>query len=83
MEMAQRVISEQLVSFLGLVFHISRPGETTINAQYTIDPTQNKGLNYQYDEVVRNKDERRRLDAGDCECCREVKEDQLYRSFPC
>jgi hypothetical protein len=29
-------------------------------------------LNYQYDQVVRNKDERRKLDAGDCECCHEV-----------
>jgi DNA repair protein endonuclease SAE2/CtIP C-terminus len=53
----------------------SRPGDTTINAQYTIDPDQNGGLNYQYDLVVRNKDERRRLDAGDCECCREVNTD--------
>jgi len=60
--------------FLPLVWssHVSRPGDTTINAQYIIDPTQNDGLNYQFDEVVRNKDERRRLDAGDCECCHEV-----------
>ncbi|KAF8806782.1 hypothetical protein BYT27DRAFT_7100717 [Phlegmacium glaucopus] len=49
-------------------------GDTTINAQYTIDPNQNEGLDYQYDLVVRNKDERRRLEAGDCECCREYYE---------
>ena len=55
------------------VLHIhSRAGDTTINAQYTINPNQNEGLNYQYDLVVRNRDERRRLEAGDCECCREV-----------
>ena len=61
--------------------HVSRPGDTTINAQYTIDPTQNKGLNYQYDEVVRNKDERRRLDGGDCECCHEVNGNKTFLSF--
>jgi hypothetical protein len=63
--------------------HVFRPGDTTINAQFTIDPTQNKGLNYQYDEVVRNKDERRRLDAGDCECCHEVNGDKSFPSSPC
>jgi hypothetical protein len=63
--------------------HVSRPGETTINALYTIDPTQNEGLNYQYDQVVRNKDERRRLDAGDCECCHEVNGDKSFPSFSC
>ena len=60
--------SNQWVFCLFLWFvlsHVSRPGETTINAQYTIDPTQNEGLNYQFDQVVRNRDERRRLDAGD------------------
>jgi len=73
MAKTQRVISAWFVSCLYPVFHIfSRPGDTTINAQYTIDPNQNGGLDYQYDLVVRNRDERRRLDAGDCECCREV-----------
>ena len=67
--------SNQCVIYFFLWFglsHVSRPGDTTINAQYTIDPNQNEGLNYQYDQVVRNKDERRRLDASDCECCHEV-----------
>ena len=68
----------KFASFFGLVFsHVSRPGDTTINAQYAIDPTQNEGLDYQYDHVVRNKDERRRLDAGDCECCHEVRREQV------
>ena len=62
---------------------VSRPGDTTINAQYTIDPIQNEGLNYQFDEVVRNRHERRRLDAGDCECCHEVNKDKSFSSFPC
>lgn len=62
--------------------HVFRLGETTINAQFTIDPTQNEGLNFQYDQVVRNRDERRRLDAGDCECCHEVNGDKSFPSFP-
>lgn len=73
-----------VVHFLFLIqsYHIfSRAGDTTINAQYTIDPNQNGGLNYQYDLVVRNRDERRRLDAGDCECCREVNADHSFTSF--
>lgn len=66
------------------VFHIiSRLGDTTINAQYTIDRDQNEGLNYQYDSVVRNRDERRRLEAGDCECCREVNTGCSFISFRC
>ncbi|KDR79382.1 hypothetical protein GALMADRAFT_243412 [Galerina marginata CBS 339.88] len=50
------------------------PKQSTINALYTIDPARNGGLAYQYDEVVRSKDERRKMDAGDCECCREYYE---------
>ncbi|KIM38589.1 hypothetical protein M413DRAFT_243905 [Hebeloma cylindrosporum] len=48
--------------------------QPTINAVYTIDPTQNGGVNYQYDEVVRRREDRRKMDAGDCECCREYYE---------
>ncbi|KAG6910336.1 hypothetical protein DXG01_011404 [Tephrocybe rancida] len=46
----------------------------TINAQFEIDPTRNGGMNFQYDEVVRGRDDRRRMDAGDCECCRDYYE---------
>ncbi|KAG6816605.1 hypothetical protein H0H87_004697 [Tephrocybe sp. NHM501043] len=46
----------------------------TINAQFEIDPARNGGLDFQYDEVVRNKEDRRRMDAGDCECCRDYYE---------
>ncbi|KAJ6627005.1 DNA repair protein endonuclease SAE2/CtIP C-terminus-domain-containing protein [Mycena sp. CBHHK59/15] len=42
----------------------------TINATYAIDPAQNGGLDFQYDEVVRGKEDRRRMEGGDCECCR-------------
>ncbi|KAF8154435.1 DNA repair protein endonuclease SAE2/CtIP C-terminus-domain-containing protein [Crassisporium funariophilum] len=52
----------------------NQPGDLSINAQYVINPAQNGGLDYQYDQVVRNRDERRKLDAGDCECCREYYE---------
>ncbi|KAJ3501210.1 hypothetical protein NLJ89_g9443 [Agrocybe chaxingu] len=46
--------------------------EKTINALYKVDPTQNGGKDYQHDAVVRDKNERRKMDADDCECCREV-----------
>ncbi|KAJ6573964.1 DNA repair protein endonuclease SAE2/CtIP C-terminus-domain-containing protein [Mycena vulgaris] len=49
-------------------------GSDTINAAYAIDPAQNGGLNFQYDAVVRGKDERRRMAGGDCECCRDYYE---------
>ena len=84
MEIAQRIIRTPFVSFFDPNLHIlTRPGDTTINAQYTIEPNQNGGVNYQYDLVVRNKNERRRLDAGDCECCREVSTELSFISFCC
>lgn len=43
-----------------------------MNAQYEIDPDQNGGLNFAFDEVVRRKDERRKLNAGTCDCCHDV-----------
>ncbi|KAF8876589.1 DNA repair protein endonuclease SAE2/CtIP C-terminus-domain-containing protein [Infundibulicybe gibba] len=46
----------------------------TINQLYEIDKSRNGGLDFQYDEVVRGKDDRRRMDAGDCECCRDYYE---------
>ncbi|KAJ7091097.1 DNA repair protein endonuclease SAE2/CtIP C-terminus-domain-containing protein [Mycena epipterygia] len=42
---------------------------TTINAEFAIDPARNGGRDFQYDEVVRGREDRRRLMAGDCECC--------------
>ncbi|EIW75951.1 hypothetical protein CONPUDRAFT_131453 [Coniophora puteana RWD-64-598 SS2] len=42
---------------------------TTINSAFTINPDANGGRAYAYDSVVRNRDERRHMDAGDCECC--------------
>ncbi|KAK0438793.1 DNA repair protein endonuclease SAE2/CtIP C-terminus-domain-containing protein, partial [Armillaria borealis] len=48
--------------------------EKTINETFAIDPKHNDGLDFQFDAVVRNKDERRKLHAGDCECCRDYYE---------
>jgi DNA endonuclease activator SAE2/CtIP C-terminus len=45
----------------------------TINGEFEIDRDKNSGLGFQYDAVVRDKDERRGLEAGDCECCRDVR----------
>ena len=45
---------------------------TSINAQYKVHSGRNGGIDFQYDAVVRNKEERRHLEAGDCECCRDV-----------
>ncbi|KAF8191271.1 DNA repair protein endonuclease SAE2/CtIP C-terminus-domain-containing protein [Pholiota molesta] len=48
--------------------------QPALNAIYAIDPNANGGLDYQYDEVVRNRDARRRMHGGDCECCRDYYE---------
>ncbi|KAF8491942.1 DNA repair protein endonuclease SAE2/CtIP C-terminus-domain-containing protein [Gautieria morchelliformis] len=42
----------------------------SLNGKFEIDPDKNDGLDFQYDGVVRDRDKRRRLEAGDCECCR-------------
>ncbi|KAL5534273.1 hypothetical protein ACEPAG_735 [Sanghuangporus baumii] len=42
-----------------------------INALYAIDTSKNNGVAFQYDEVVRGKKHRQRLEAGDCDCCKE------------
>ncbi|TFY79155.1 hypothetical protein EWM64_g4856 [Hericium alpestre] len=52
----------------------SDPGSTTINAQFEINPEANEGLAFQFDTVVRSKRDRHRMDAGDCECCRDYYE---------
>ncbi|KAF7319869.1 SAE2 domain-containing protein [Mycena kentingensis (nom. inval.)] len=49
-------------------------GDETINGNYAIDPTRNGGVNYQFAEVVRGKEDRRRLQGGDCEECRDYYE---------
>jgi len=54
-------------------------GNKTINAEFVIDPARNRGLDFQYDEVVRTKEDRRRMDAGDCECCRDVRVLSIFR----
>jgi hypothetical protein len=56
-----------------LYSHRYRDGNITINAQYEIDANHNNGLDFQYDAVVRNGRERKHLDGGDCECCRDVR----------
>jgi hypothetical protein len=60
---------------------ISSRGKNTINAQYMINPDTNKGVDYQFDEVVRNKRERQHMDATDCECCREASILRLLHIF--
>ncbi|KAI3608037.1 hypothetical protein WG66_005024 [Moniliophthora roreri] len=48
--------------------------EKTLNELYMIDPDRNEGLNHEFDEVVRGKESRKRLAAGDCEDCQEYYE---------
>ncbi|KAF4584900.1 hypothetical protein EYR40_001726 [Pleurotus pulmonarius] len=45
-----------------------------INTLFAIDPKRNGGLDFQFEEVVRNKEDRKKLHAGDCECCRDYYE---------
>ncbi|KAF5353691.1 hypothetical protein D9758_008664 [Tetrapyrgos nigripes] len=44
--------------------------DKTMNELYAINLERNEGLDYQYHEVVRGKEKRKRLDAGDCESCK-------------
>lgn len=55
--------------------------ETTINALYALDPANNGGNDFQYEEVVRDKQKRKHMHAGDCECCRDVSHPLV--SLPC
>nr|GAT46082.1 predicted protein [Mycena chlorophos] len=48
--------------------------DETINGSYAIDPARNGGVNFQFAGVVRGKEDRRRLQGGDCEECRDYYE---------
>ncbi|KAI0753341.1 DNA repair protein endonuclease SAE2/CtIP C-terminus-domain-containing protein [Daedaleopsis nitida] len=52
----------------------ARAGKETINAMYEINPERNHGVGFQYEEVVRDKNKRKHMHAGDCECCRDYYE---------
>ncbi|KAJ3812688.1 DNA repair protein endonuclease SAE2/CtIP C-terminus-domain-containing protein [Lentinula aff. lateritia] len=53
---------------------VSRNKNTAINGMYEINPARNAGLEYQYDEVVRGREKRKRLVGEDCDDCREYYE---------
>ncbi|KAL4074615.1 DNA repair protein endonuclease SAE2/CtIP C-terminus-domain-containing protein [Scleroderma yunnanense] len=43
----------------------------TINSRFSINKDHNRGLDFQYDTVVRDQEERRHMLGSDCECCHE------------
>ena len=51
-----------------------RPEEVTrsVADEFEIDPARNNGVAHKYHETVRNRDARRQMHGGDCECCRDV-----------
>lgn len=51
-----------------------RPEEVTrsVADEFEIDPARNNGVGHKYHETVRNREARRQMHGGDCECCREV-----------
>ena len=53
----------------------SRSGMDTINSRFSIRKDRNNGVDFQYDAVVRNRQERKHMLGSDCECCREVSGD--------
>ncbi|KAF8758548.1 DNA repair protein endonuclease SAE2/CtIP C-terminus [Rhizoctonia solani] len=52
----------------------SKPGDKTINSEFEINPIHNEGVAFQFDSVVRDKNERKKLTAGDCIACKEYYE---------
>lgn len=48
-------------------------GKTSLNSKYEINPDRNSGLNFAFDQTVRRKAERKKLDAGVCDCCKDVR----------
>ncbi|KAJ7647055.1 DNA repair protein endonuclease SAE2/CtIP C-terminus-domain-containing protein [Roridomyces roridus] len=55
---------------------------STINAQFAIDPARNGGKDFQYEQVVRGKEDRRHLEGGDCECCRDYYDAMAQAPLP-
>lgn len=55
----------------------SRSGMDTINSRFSIRKDRNDGVDFQYDAVIRNREERKRMLGSDCECCREASGDTL------
>ncbi|KAG1754158.1 DNA repair protein endonuclease SAE2/CtIP C-terminus-domain-containing protein [Suillus lakei] len=47
---------------------------TTINSRFTICKERNHGVDFQYDEVVKSREGRKKMLADDCECCRDYYE---------
>lgn len=47
---------------------------TSVNARFIIDAEKNGGRDYRFDEVVRGRDERKKMHAGTCECCNDYYE---------
>jgi len=60
----------------------SRDKSESVNAAFEINPDANNGLNYAYDTVVRNKEDRRKMHGSDCECCKEVSFPSLPHNLP-
>ncbi|KAH7340865.1 hypothetical protein B0J17DRAFT_653099 [Rhizoctonia solani] len=52
----------------------SKAGDKTINSEFEIIPAHNEGMAFEYDSVVRDKNERKKLTAGDCIACKEYYE---------
>ncbi|KAG1804237.1 DNA repair protein endonuclease SAE2/CtIP C-terminus-domain-containing protein [Suillus subaureus] len=46
----------------------------TINSRFTICKERNHGVDFQYDEVVKSREGRKKMLADDCECCRDYYE---------
>ncbi|KAI9437323.1 hypothetical protein H4582DRAFT_1959318 [Lactarius indigo] len=53
-----------------------------INAEFEIDPGANAGVPFAFDEVVRGRQHRHALGAGECEECRDVRA-PVYPPLPC
>ncbi|CAE6422067.1 unnamed protein product [Rhizoctonia solani] len=52
----------------------SKAGDKTINSEFEINPAHNEGMAFEFDSVVRDKNERKKLTGGDCIACKEYYE---------
>ncbi|CAE6449063.1 unnamed protein product [Rhizoctonia solani] len=52
----------------------AKTGDKTINSEFEINPAHNEGMAFEFDSVVRDKNERKKLTAGDCIACKEYYE---------